>query len=53
MKFTKDLMRCVQFEDTKTGERIVTHHDGIRRSRMLTFNSMSRLMVGTLPFHLS
>jgi hypothetical protein len=41
MKFTKTLMRCVQIEATKHCEGIVTHHDGILRSRMLMFNSMS------------
>jgi hypothetical protein len=45
MKFTKNLMRCVQIEATKHHERIVTHHDGILRSRMLMFISMSCSMV--------
>jgi hypothetical protein len=45
MKFTKNLMRCVQIEATKHREGIVIHHDGIWRSRMLMFISMSCSMV--------
>jgi hypothetical protein len=45
MKFTKNLMRCVQIEATKHREGIVSHHDGILRSRMLMFISMSCSMV--------
>jgi len=45
MKFTKNLMRCVQIEATKHREGIVIHHDGILKSRMLMFISMSCLMV--------
>jgi hypothetical protein len=43
MEFTKNLMRCVQIEARKHHEGIVTHHDGILRSRMLMFISMSCL----------
>jgi len=49
MKFTKNLMCCVQIKATKHCERIVTHHDGILRSCMLMFISMSCSMVET--FH--
>jgi hypothetical protein len=45
MKFTKNLMGCVQIEATKHREGIVTRHDGILRSRMLMFISMSCSMV--------
>jgi hypothetical protein len=45
MKFTKNLMRCVQIEAIKHREGIVIHHDGILRSRMLMFISMSCSMV--------
>jgi hypothetical protein len=45
MKFIKNLIRCVQIEATKHREGIVNHHDGILRSRMLTFISMSCSMV--------
>jgi hypothetical protein len=49
MEFTKNLMRCVQIEATKHHEGIVTHHDGISRSRMLMFISMSCLNP-SIPF---
>jgi hypothetical protein len=45
MKFTKNLMHCGQIEATKHREGIVTHHDGILKSRMWMFISMSCLMV--------
>jgi hypothetical protein len=45
MEFTKNLMCCVQIEATKHHEGIVTHHDGILRSCMLIFTSMSCSMV--------
>jgi hypothetical protein len=49
MEFIKNLMRCVQIEATKHHEGTVTHHDGILRSRMLMFISMSCSRVK--PFH--
>ncbi len=47
MKFTKNLIRCVQIETTKHREGIVTHHDEILKSRMLRFIPISCSMVET------